>query len=180
MNISTITITDLKEKLRHVPDFPQKGIDFIDITTLLQDKEYFQAAIKAMAEACREWEIEMIVGSEARGFIVGAPLAYELGVGFVPIRKPGKLPYKTIERSYSLEYGNDSICMHSDALQEGEKVLVVDDLLATGGTAKACCELVEALGAEVVGLLFLIELSYLNGRKELKKYPLKSLICFDE
>jgi adenine phosphoribosyltransferase len=166
---------NLESKIRRIPEF--KGVVFWDITPLLKDKICFKETIKQIAGHYRDKKIDVIVSNEARGFIVGAALAYELGVGFVPVRKKGKLPYKCIQLSYNKEYECDTIEMHEDALKKGQKVLIIDDLLATGGTVKANIELVEKLGGKIVGLGFLIELSYLNGRKLLgNKYEIFSLI----
>lgn len=169
---------DLKAKLRHVYNFPKEGIDFIDITTVLQDPEAFRESVDQMAEKVKDLDYDLIIGSESRGFIMGAPLAYASGKGFIPVRKPGKLPYQTINASYQLEYGVDRLEMHTDAIRPGQKVLIVDDLLATGGTAKANCELVEALGGEVVALLFFIELSELRGRDKLEPYRVETIVTF--
>ncbi len=171
---------DLAQYIRNIPDFPVKGIQFKDITTLLQDPAPFTASVEAMLEHYRDCQIDVVVGIESRGFIWGAILAYELGVGFVPVRKPGKLPAETIRAEYELEYGTNALEMHKDAIRPGQKVLVVDDLLATGGTAKATCELVERLGGEVVGVAFLIELTFLNGRDRLSDYDVLALIPMDE
>ncbi|MGI6090607.1 MAG: adenine phosphoribosyltransferase [Saccharofermentanales bacterium] len=167
---------DLKEHLRHVPDFPKEGIDFIDITTILKDPELFGEAIRQMLDAVADLDFNLIVGIESRGFIMGAPLACAAGVGFVPVRKAGKLPAATVSVTYDLEYGSDTLEIHRDAINPGAKVLIVDDLLATGGTAKANIELVEKLGGEVVGLLFFIELDFLQGREELSDYPLFTIV----
>ncbi len=168
---------DLEKKLRHVPNFPKEGIDFIDITTVLQDAELFQALIEQLTGLVKDLDFDIIVGAESRGFIMGAPLAYAMKKGFVPIRKPGKLPYHTYEVNYELEYGQDTLAMHTDAIHKGQKVLIVDDLLATGGTAFANTELIEAAGGTVVGLLFFIELVELNGRKRIpEKYPVYTLV----
>ena len=170
---------DLKTKLRHVIDFPKEGIDFIDITTVLQDPEAFKTCMDSFKELADQLEdFDIIVGSESRGFIFGAPLAYKMGKGFVPIRKKGKLPYKTIRAEYDLEYGKDILEMHQDAIKPGQKVLIVDDLLATGGTTGANIELVEQLGGKVVGLIYFIELSFLNGRDKLKGYKVDSIVRF--
>ncbi|MBL7202592.1 MAG: adenine phosphoribosyltransferase [Anaerolineae bacterium] len=171
---------DLAQTIRNVPDFPVEGIQFKDITTLLQDPVPFRAAVDEMLDAYRDRPIDVVVGIESRGFIWGAILAYEMGVGFVPVRKPGKLPAETIRAEYALEYGTNALEMHVDALRPGQKVLVVDDLLATGGTAKATCELVERLGGEVVGVAFLIELTFLHGRDKLSGYDVLSLISMDD
>lgn len=172
-------MNSLKSKIRDVPDFPKEGIVFKDITPLLQDGNAFRSAVDAIAGRFASKEIDLIVGAESRGFIFGAALAYKLGVGFVPARKPGKLPHKTHRAEYVLEYGLDSLEMHQDAVAHGEKVLVVDDLLATGGTAKAKCDLVEMLGGKVVGVAFVIELSFLKGREKLKGYDVFSLINYE-
>lgn len=171
---------DLKSKFRHVIDFPEKGIDFIDITTVLGDKDSFKEAMDRLIEAAREFEFDVVVAPESRGFILGTPIAYELGAAFVPIRKAGKLPYETIKYDYDLEYGSNSLEMHIDAIKKGQKVLVVDDLLATGGTTLANIKLVEKLGGEVAGIIYLVELTYLNGRDKLKEkeYEVRSLIKF--
>ncbi len=161
---------DFKEQLRHVADFPEEGIDFIDITTVLEDNEAFHAMIEAMIDKVKDLDIDLVVGAESRGFIIGAPLAYALGTGFVPVRKKGKLPYKTIEADYTLEYGTNTLEMHVDAVKKGQKVLIVDDLLATGGTALASCRLVEQLGGTVEGLLFFVELTELEGREKIRDY----------
>lgn len=158
---------DFKEKIRVIPDFPQPGVRFKDITTLLKDGPAFRAAIDQMAAEIREKKVELIVGPEARGFVVGTPLAYALGVGFIPVRKTGKLPAETVETGYSLEYGKDRLAIHRDAIQPGQRVLIVDDLLATGGTIQATLNLVNQLKAEVVGAAFIIELTYLHGREKL-------------
>jgi adenine phosphoribosyltransferase len=167
-----------KEHIRVIEDFPQPGIRFKDITTLLGDGNVYKAAIDQLRELVKEKEIDVICGPEARGFVVGAPLAYALGVGFVPIRKSGKLPYETIEAKYDLEYGKDSLAVHKDAIRPGQKVLIADDLLATGGTIATCIDLVQKLGGEVVGAAFLIELSYLTGRKKMKGLDVVSLITY--
>jgi adenine phosphoribosyltransferase len=157
----------LKQRIRHVPDFPKAGILFYDVTTLLQDREGFQLAVEAMAAPHLNRPVDLVVGIESRGFIFGSALADRLKTGFAPVRKAGKLPSKTRSASYSLEYGNDSLEIHEDAAARGQRVLIVDDLLATGGTAAATVGLVKALGAEVVGVQFLIELAGLGGRQKL-------------
>lgn len=167
---------DLEKVLRHVPDFPKKGIDFIDITTVLQDALAFRTAIDRMAELVSMIDFDIVIGSESRGFIVGAPLAYATGRGFAPVRKKGKLPYETISTTYELEYGSDVLEMHIDAIKPGDRVLVVDDLLATGGTALANIRLAEKLGGKIVGTVFFIELEDLGGRARLDGYPVYSLI----
>ena len=154
---------DLKSKVRRIPEF--KGVVFWDITPLLKDRRCFRECIKLLADHYRDKEIDVIVSNEARGFIVGAALAYELGVGFIPVRKKGKLPFKCVDLTYKKEYECDTIEIHEDAIEQGQKVLLIDDLLATGGTIKANIELVEKLGGEIVGIGFLIELGYLDGRK---------------
>lgn len=169
---------DLKQKIRNIPDFPKKGVVFRDITTLLGDAEAFKYSVDRMVEYWRGKKIDAVLGAEARGFIFGAVIAYKLGVGFIPVRKPGKLPYKTCQASYDLEYGKNILQMHIDAIKKGDKILIVDDLVATGGTAKAKVELVEKMGGEVVGFCFLIELEFLNPRKILKDYDIFSLIKY--
>lgn len=169
---------DLREKIRNVPNFPQDGIQFKDITTLLKDGEAFHFSIDMLASPYKDQNIDIVIGPEARGFVVGAPVAYVLGAGFVPIRKPGKLPAETISHEYSLEYGKDALEVHKDAIEPGSRVLIVDDLLATGGTTKATVKMVEQLGGKVVGLAFLIELSFLNGRQVLAGYDITSLIQY--
>ncbi|WP_069649398.1 adenine phosphoribosyltransferase [Caloranaerobacter ferrireducens] len=169
---------DLKSKIRNIKDFPKEGINFKDITTVLKDKEAFRYLINQMAEKLRDKDIDIIVGPEARGFLIGAPLAYELGAGFVPVRKPGKLPAETVSVEYELEYGTDKLEMHKDAIKPGQKVVVVDDLLATGGTVHSTVKLIEELGGEVVAISFFIELEFLNGRELLKDYEVNSLIKF--
>jgi adenine phosphoribosyltransferase len=171
---------EIKNKLRHVMDFPKTGVDFIDITTVLQDKDAFKETIDQMRATAADLEFDLIVGSESRGFMFAATLAYALGKGFVPVRKKGKLPYETISTTYSLEYGEDVLEMNIDAVKPGQKVLVVDDLLATGGTVKANAELVEKLGGTVSGMLFFIELTYLNGRDKLTEYDVRSIVQFAE
>ena len=168
---------DLKEKIRSIEDYPKEGITFRDITTLLKDGEAFRAAIDAMKDLVKNEAIDKVVGIEARGFILGAPLAYDLGVGFVPIRKPGKLPADTHSAEYELEYGSDKVEMHVDAIEKGEKVLIVDDLLATGGTGSAAVEICKNAGADVVGCLVLIELDGLNGRDKMP-VPVYALMEF--
>lgn len=167
-----------KDYIRVIPDFPQPGISFKDITTLLQNGEVYRSAIDALKEMVREKHIDLIAGPEARGFVVGAPLAYALGVGFVPIRKSGKLPGHTIEEGYDLEYGKDKLAMHADAIRPGQKVLIADDLLATGGTISTSVNLVRRLGGDVVGAAFLIELGFLNGRDKLGGVDVFSLVTY--
>lgn len=170
---------DLKSKIRVVENFPKEGISFKDITTLLEDGEAYNEAIQACLEAVKDVEYDLIVGPEARGFLLGAPMAVMAKKGFAPIRKPGKLPYETIQHEYQLEYGSDTLEIHKDAVKPGQKVLIVDDLLATGGTAKAVCELVEKLGGEVAGLTFLVELDFLNGREILKDYNVYTVLSYE-
>jgi adenine phosphoribosyltransferase len=167
---------DLKEFVREIPDFPRPGIGFKDITPLLLNPPALDAAVEGLADFGRGLEVDLVVAAEARGFILGGALARELGVGFVPARKPGKLPYETISAEYALEYGLDALHLHADALAGGTRVLIHDDLLATGGTAKALCEVVEETGAEIVGCGFLVELGFLNGRAQLEPYRVDSVI----
>ena len=167
---------DLKTKIRTIPDFPRTGVMFKDITTLLRDAHAFKYAIKKILEAVKDKDIDVVASAESRGFILGSVLSYELSAGFVPLRKPGKLPYKTIRQEFETEYSKDAFEIHVDAIEKGDNVLIVDDLLATGGTARAAVDLIERLGGNVVALAFLIELSFLKGREKLKKYPIYSLI----
>jgi adenine phosphoribosyltransferase len=169
---------DLKTKIRDVPDFPQPGIIFKDIMPLLADEQALSQLIDELAAWAEEREPEIVLGAEARGFITGGALAYKLGSGFVAARKPGKLPWKTVSATYALEYGTDSLELHADAIKEGARVLIHDDVLATGGTAKAKIELVEQLGGVVVGVLFIISLEFLNGREKLAGYDVHSLIQY--
>ncbi|WP_040950066.1 adenine phosphoribosyltransferase [Gorillibacterium massiliense] len=167
-----------KEHIRVIEDFPQAGISFKDITTLLQNGPVYKSAIDALKEKYADIEIDLVAGPEARGFVVGAPLAYALGTGFIPIRKSGKLPYDCIEASYSLEYGKDKLAMHSDAIRPGQKVLIADDLLATGGTIATTVNLIRQLGGEIVGAAFFIELEDLNGRDKLEGIEVFSLMKY--
>ena len=169
---------NFREKIRNVPDFPQQGIQFKDITTLLKDGQAFRLAIDMLSEPYKNKQIDVVVGPEARGFAIGAPVAYTLASGFVPIRKPGKLPAETLKYEYSLEYGKDALEIHKDAIEPGSQVLIVDDLLATGGTTIATIRMIEQLGGNVVGLAFLIELSFLNGRDVLAGYEVTSLVQY--
>lgn len=169
---------NFKEKIRVIPDYPQPGIRFKDISTLLQDGIVFKEAIQVISDQYRDQGIELVIGPEARGFVIGAPVAFSLCAGFIPVRKPGKLPGETIRHEYSLEYGKDALEIHRDAIIPGQRVLIIDDLLATGGTILATISLVEKLGGIVVGVGFLIELTYLNGREKLGKYPVTSLIQY--
>jgi adenine phosphoribosyltransferase len=162
-----MTMDDLKARIRHVPDFPKAGILFYDITTLMQDAAGFRAAVDALSLPFKDQGIDLVVGIESRGFIFGAAVADRIGAGFSPVRKPGKLPSKSVRATYALEYGTDSLEIHDDAVKKGERVLIVDDLLATGGTARATMDLVVGLGGEVQALAFLIELVALNGRARL-------------
>ena len=176
----TATEALLRARIRDIPDYPKPGILFKDITPLLLDPEALDAATVALADWSRPRGVDLVVAAEARGFILGGALARELGAGFVPARKPGKLPHETISAEYILEYGVDALEMHADALAQGARVLVHDDLLATGGTARALCELVERAGAQVVGCAFVIELAFLEGRKQLEPYDVNSLIRYEE
>ena len=169
---------DLAKMIRDVPDFPVKGILFKDITTLIKDPDAFQEAVDALLDRVIDEEIDIVAAIESRGFIFGAPLAYELAAGFVPIRKPDKLPAEKISVSYTLEYGTNTLEMHRDAIAPGQRVLLVDDLLATGGSAKAAVDLIEKLGGEVVGIVFLIDLTFLKGVEKLEGYDVFSLIKF--
>lgn len=170
---------DYKQHIADVPNFPEDGIVFRDISPLMANGEVFSSAIQEIVKFSKDKEVEIIVGPEARGFIVGCPVAYELGIGFIPARKKGKLPRKTIEKSYGLEYGESVLQIHEDAIKPGQKVLVCDDLLATGGTIKATIDLIEQLGGEVVGTAFIVELMGLNGRDKIKGYDLLSLTQYD-
>jgi adenine phosphoribosyltransferase len=171
---------NLAQHIRNVPDFPIKGIQFKDITTLLKEPDALAASVKAFLDRYENQGFDVVVGIESRGFIWGAILAYEMGIGFVPVRKPGKLPAETVRAEYTLEYGTNALEMHQDAIQPGQKVLVVDDLLATGGTAKATCELVEQLDGQVAGVAFVIELISLNGRENLNGYDVFALVQMEE
>lgn len=168
---------NLKEKIRSIMDYPKEGIEFKDITPVLSDKDAFRQCIDEMTELV-DVEVDYVIGTEARGFILGAPLALKIDTGFIPVRKPGKLPSETAKCTYDLEYGTDSLEIHRDAIKKGNRVLIVDDLLATGGTAIASAKLVEELGGEVVGMVFFIELEFLNARDLLGKYNVKSLVKF--
>jgi adenine phosphoribosyltransferase len=170
---------DLREYVREIPDFPRPGIGFKDITPLLLNPDALDAAVQGLAEFARGLEVELVVAAEARGFILGGALARELRAGFVPARKPGKLPYETISAEYALEYGLDELHLHADALAGGTRVLIHDDLLATGGTARALCDLVAGTGADVVGCGFMVELTFLNGRSRLEPYRVDSLLAYD-
>jgi len=169
---------DLRDYIRNIPDFPKPGIMFKELTPLLPSPPAFRAAIEQVARHFEGRGIEVIAAAEARGFIFGAPLAMQMGAGFVPIRKPGKLPYATIAQEYQLEYGKDRLEVHTDALTQGHRVLLLDDVLATGGTMRACCDLVRSTGAELAACAFLIELSFLEGRAKLEPCEVFSLITY--
>lgn len=169
----------LRQLIREVPDFPKPGINFYDITTLLLDPNGLKQTIDAMHELRPPGPIDTVIGIESRGFIFATPLAYQIGAGFIPVRKPKKLPAERVSVSYDLEYGTDTLEMHKDAVGEGHNVLIVDDLLATGGTAKAVVELVESVGGNVAGLLFVVELDFLGARDKLSGYDVRSLIRYD-
>lgn len=169
---------ELKDYIRNIPNFPKTGILFRDITTLLKDKKAFKKALDILANKYKQKKIDLVVAVEARGLILGGALAYKLGTGFVPVRKIGKLPWKTNSVTYELEYGTDTLEMHHDAIKPGDKVLIVDDLLATGGTIKAATDLVRQLKGKIVGIAFLIELTDLKGKEKLKDYPVYSLIKY--
>ncbi len=171
---------DLSKKIRTIPDFPKPGILFRDITTLLKDPEAFRYVVDTLTDRCRNKEIDVVVAIEARGFIIAAPVAYNIGAAFVPVRKKEKLPSQTVSASYDLEYGSETVEMHNDAIKPGQNVVIIDDLLATGGTARAAAELVEKLQGKVVEIAFIIELNPLNGRKKLEGYNIFSMISYDE
>lgn len=170
---------ELKKVIRDVPNFPQEGIIFKDISTLLQDKKAFKKSIDLLVKKYKKEKIDYVVGVESRGFIFGAPLAYALGVGFVPVRKKGKLPYKTKSITYELEYGTDTLEIHVDAFRPKSRILIVDDLLATGGTIKAVTDLLKGFKPKIVGVAFVVELKFLNGKNKLKDYPIHSLIQYE-
>lgn len=170
---------DLKEKIRVIEDFPKEGISFKDITTLIGDGEALKEAIDQIVNHLKDKKIDLIVGPEARGFIFGVPVAYALGIGFVPVRKPGKLPGETISVNYGLEYGEDQLQLHKDAIKPGQRVAIVDDLLATGGTVEGVVKLIEQAGGEVASLDFAIELTELKGREKLKGYDVLSLVQYE-
>jgi adenine phosphoribosyltransferase len=173
-----LSAEDLKAKIRDVPDFPEPGIVFKDIMPLLADPATFAETVDLLADWIEPRKPDVILGAEARGFILGAALAYKLGSGFVAARRPGKLPWKTVSASYALEYGENALELHADAIGAGARVLVHDDVLATGGTAAAICDLAEQLGGEIVGVAFVIELGFLEGRKHLESYDVHSLITY--
>src|ERR1700732_5491658 len=177
---SRINCEHLKKLIREVPDFPQPGILFYDITTLLKDKLGFATLIDALSEHYLDKDVDLVLGMEARGFIFGPAVAYRLDAGFVPVRKPGKLPAATTKFDYALEYGTNTLEIHKDAIKKGERVIIVDDLLATGGTAEATTKLAASLGAEVVGLGFVVELDFLKGRDKLQDYDVFSLLHYDK
>ncbi len=170
---------NLRKLVREVPDFPKPGINFYDITTLLKDPDGLRGTIDALYEMSKDEKIDTVIGVESRGFIFATPLAYKLGAGFVPVRKPKKLPAEKVSISYDLEYGQDTLEIHKDAIGKGHRVLIVDDLLATGGTARAVVDLVEGLGGEVAALLFVVELDFLNGRSKFNGHQVESLIRYD-
>ena len=171
-------VEDLKAAIREIPDWPKKGILFYDVTTLLKKPRCFEQTVDALIEPYKGKHVDMVVGMEARGFIFAPPVAYGLKAGFIPVRKPGKLPSATFKASYALEYGTDSLEIHQDAIEPGQRVLIVDDLIATGGTAKAVAELVEKMGGIVVGLSFVVELTFLKGRDKLAKYDVNSILRY--
>lgn len=173
-----MTVEDLKKHIRDIPDFPKKGIIFKDISTLVQHPGAFKQSIDSLAEKYAQEKIEYVVGVEARGFIFGAALAYRLNTGFIPIRKKGKLPYKTKSVTYELEYGTDTLEMHEDAIRPNARVLVIDDLLATGGTVKAVIDLLKNQQADIVGVAFIVELEFLKGKSKLEGFPVHSLIQY--
>jgi adenine phosphoribosyltransferase len=178
--VSAVEVDQLKKLIREVPDFPKKGILFYDITTLLKDKTGLAMLIDKLSEHYISEDVDLVLGMEARGFIFAPALAYRLNAGFVPVRKPGKLPAECVSYDYALEYGSNTLQVHKDAIQKGQRVLIVDDLLATGGTAEATAKLAESLGAKIAGLGFVVELSFLNGRDKLKNYDVMSLIRYDK
>ena len=180
MSQSDMNSDQLKKLIREVPDFPKKGILFYDITTLLRDKTGFARLIDLFSEHYIGKQIDLVLGMEARGFIFGPALAYRLNAGFVPVRKPGKLPAATARYEYSLEYGTSALEIHKDAIQKGQRIIIVDDLLATGGTAEATTKLAASLGAEIVGLGFVVELDFLKGREKLKQYDVFSLLHYEK
>ena len=180
MSNSALNADQLKKLIREVPDFPKKGILFYDITTLLKDKVGLATLIDRLSEHYVDRSVDLVLGMEARGFIFAPALAYRLNAGFVPVRKLGKLPAETVRFDYALEYGTNSLEMHKDAIQKGQRVLIVDDLLATGGTAEATAKLAESLGARIAGLGFVVELDFLNGREKLKGYDVMSLLHYDK
>jgi adenine phosphoribosyltransferase len=171
-------IRDLKAAIREIPDWPKKGILFYDVTTLLKQGRFFEQTIDAVVEPYKDMQVDLVLGIEARGFIFAPPVAYALKAGFVPVRKPGKLPADTLKASYELEYGTDTLEIHKDAIKPGQRVLIVDDLIATGGTAKAVAGMVETMGATLLGLAFVVELTFLNGRDKLAQYNVHSVLKY--
>jgi adenine phosphoribosyltransferase len=171
-------IANLKAEIREIPDWPKKGILFYDVTTLLKQGKCFRQTIDALVEPYQDKQVDLVLGMEARGFIFAPTVAYALNAGFVPVRKPGKLPAAKLQVSYELEYGTDSLEIHQDAIKPGQRVLIVDDLIATGGTAKAVAEMVETMEGTVVGMAFLVELTFLNGRNQLRKYDIHSILKY--
>ena len=169
----------VEDYVRSIPDFPEKGIIFRDITTVIQDKDGLKLAIDGLIDLVKDVDFDVVVGAESRGFVFGMPVAYELNKGFVMVRKKGKLPCETIQCEYDLEYGSAIVEMHKDSIKPGEKVVIIDDLIATGGTIQAITKMVEQLGGEVVRICFLLELAGLNGREKLKGYDVRSLICYE-
>jgi len=168
----------LKDKIRAIEDFPKEGISFKDITTLLKDGEAYKESIDSCIEKVKDISFDVVVAPEARGFLIGAPISYKMKKGFVPVRKPGKLPAETLDYGYELEYGTDVLQMHTDGIEKGQRVLIVDDLLATGGTIASVVKMVEKLGGQVVGILFLMELEFLNGREMLGNYRIESVLKY--
>ena len=181
MSVQTATpgAEELRRLIRDVPDFPKPGILFRDITPLLQDPAGLSLAVEFMTQPFRDKHIDIVVGAESRGFIFGTAVARNLSAGFVPVRKPGKLPTKKLDITYDLEYGTDTLEIHADAIQKGQRVLMVDDLLATGGTMKACCDLVEKVGGDILAVAILIELAGLHGRDKLTQWPLHCVLTYD-
>lgn len=171
-------VEELKAAIREIPDWPKKGILFYDVTTLLKQGHCFEKTISALIEPYKNTRVDLVLGVEARGFIFAPPVAYALKAGFIPVRKPGKLPAAKLQVNYELEYGTDSLEIHQDAIDPGQRVLIVDDLIATGGTAKAVAEMVETMGGTVVGLAFVVELGFLHGRDKLAKYDLHTLLKY--
>jgi adenine phosphoribosyltransferase len=172
-------VRELRQLIRDIPDFPKPGILFKDITPLLANPAGLSLAVEFLTQPFRDQHIDIVIGAESRGFIFGTAVARNLSAGFVPIRKPGKLPFKKLSLTYDLEYGTDTMEVHSDAIKPGQRVLLLDDLLATGGTMRACCELVEQLGGNIVGISILIELVGLGGKDKLSKWPLHCVMCYD-
>lgn len=174
-----MNLEELKKTIRTVPNFPKKGVMFRDITTLIQDYRTFSYTVKKLASHFLDSDIDVVVGIESRGFIIGAPVALELCAGFVPVRKPGKLPFETVHKDYRTEYSTDSVEMHVDAIEPGQRVLMIDDLIATGGTMKASIELVEQLKGDIVGVAFVVDLPDLKGKERLEGYPVLTLVEFE-